>query len=494
MEAKQLVLLGIIATGAAAGCGSQAGSEDGKSSGGSSGATAGSAGLNAGTPGTGGSVPGGGGTGGSGMSGASGTGGAAGAPSTCVTATSEISSAIATVGIVTFSSSLAGIDRAHIDFGLDTTYGMRAPVDLAEPNYRTLLLGMKQNREYHFRVVVGSGAMECTGPDQTVMTGSLPNILPTLEVININRQALFGGFVMTGQYQSGGGGTPPAYIIDADGDIVWAIRVGTDVTAARQSYDGKYMWVNGTDNQNSGMSPANIHRVTMDGLVDEDLSDEFGIQDHQMTILPDESMIFYGHDQPCPDIKRRFADGRIETIINARTAHGVSGDCHVNFVEYSPDDETLVFSDDFHDNFTKITLTGEVVWVMSGMTNQFTGDGATWERQHGIDILAANRFVYFNNNELANPDGSFAHELLLDLDAMTATRVWSYQAMPPIRNDQLGDVQRLPNGNTVVAYSTKGVLHEVDADGNLLQEILWSSGQVFGYIHKRASLYGPPPR
>ena len=58
----------------------------------------------------------------------------------------------------------------------------------------------------------------------------------------------------------------------------------------------------------------------------------------------------------------------------------------------------------------------------------------------------------------------------------------------------LGDVQRMSNGNTVVAYSTQGVLQEVDAQGTLLQEIVWPLGGAFGYIHKRASLYGPPPR
>jgi hypothetical protein len=90
--------------------------------------------------------------------------------------------------------------------------------------------------------------------------------------------------------------------------------------------------------------------------------------------------------------------------------------------------------------------------------------------------------------------GSQVHELLLDLTAMTATRVWTYTAMPRISNIQLGDVQRMSNGNTVAAYSTQGVLQEVDAQGNLLQEIVWPLGGAFGYIHKRASLYGPPPR
>jgi hypothetical protein len=52
----------------------------------------------------------------------------------------------------------------------------------------------------------------------------------------------------------------------------------------------------------------------------------------------------------------------------------------------------------------------------------------------------------------------------------------------------------VPNGNTVVAYSTRGVVHEVNAMGQLQQEILWPSGGAFGYIQKRPTLYGPPSR
>jgi hypothetical protein len=77
---------------------------------------------------------------------------------------------------------------------------------------------------------------------------------------------------------------------------------------------------------------------------------------------------------------------------------------------------------------------------------------------------------------------------------MTATRVWTYAATPPINNDGLGDVQRLPNGNTVIAYSAQGVVHEVNANKELLQEITWPIGGAFGYIVKRESLYGPSPR
>ena len=74
---------------------------------------------------------------------------------------------------------------------------------------------------------------------------------------------------------------------------------------------------------------------------------------------------------------------------------------------------------------------------------------------------------------------------------MTATETWSYQALG-LNDNVLGDVQRLPNGNTIVDFSTKGTIQEVDANGKLLQEIKTATN--FGYLQKRATLYGPPPR
>ena len=86
---------------------------------------------------------------------------------------SEVSPHVATVGIVSFASNLAGLTAAEIHFGPSTDYGLVAPVDLEEEGYRTLLLGMTQNRAYHFRVAVSDGRSVCYGEDGTIETGSL---------------------------------------------------------------------------------------------------------------------------------------------------------------------------------------------------------------------------------------------------------------------------------------------------------------------------------
>ena len=87
---------------------------------------------------------------------------------------------IKTVGIVTWSTNLAGLTSAKIDFGLDTKYGMTAPVGkpVAGDN-TTLLLGMKPTvsssspRTYHYQITATGTAGDCVSPDYTITTGAL---------------------------------------------------------------------------------------------------------------------------------------------------------------------------------------------------------------------------------------------------------------------------------------------------------------------------------
>jgi len=112
--------------------------------------------------------------------------------------------------------------------------------------------------------------------------------------------------------------------------------------------------------------------------------------------------------------------------------------------------------------------------------------------------------MVFNNNSATSMgtmgsaggdgSGSIAMEFTMDLSAKKLTRAWQYKANPGIDNNVMGDLQRLPNGNTVVGFSTSGILHEVDSKGTLLQSLEWQKLTQFGYIEKRATLYGPPPR
>jgi hypothetical protein len=464
--------------------------------------TTGQAGMGGSASGTAGAA----GTGPAGTTGMSGrgggpagnTGGGGSAMASCTfTPTAMTSTRIPTVGIVTFTTTLASPTTAFIDFGPTTSYGMTAPVDLAAASYRTLLLGMKANRMYNYRIRATNSSGTCMSGNYTLMTGALANGLMTVTRNPTTATGTFGGFFVSGQYATNAGGTgSPAYILDADGDYVWWYAVqGQNVTGARMSYDGKHMWINSA---NVPPGTASVHRVSMDGMTDENLSSQFTGQNHQLTILPDETVAFYAYGSGnCDDIKERAPNGTVKTIVSARTAAGITGACHCNTIQYSPMDDTLVFSELDNETIVKVRRNGQVVWVMNGPGDDFGGDG--WlGGNHGIHILAVDRLLIFNNNSMSNGGtgdgtGSIAAEYTLNLSNMTATRSWFHKASSPrVQNDIMGDVQRLPNGNTLIGYSTRSTMQEVSASGQILQT--WNFGTTFGYIEKRASLYGPPPK
>jgi len=405
---------------------------------------------------------------------------------------SETSTEIPTVGIVTWSVD-GSVNSASIDFGLDTSYGMTAPVDLAEPNYRTLLLGMKPSQTYHFRVTATTSSGNCSSEDFTIQTGARSNTLKQVTVSTPNPSAASGGFLVTSEWQAG-----PAFIVDADGEYVWwynpsdhVTMADPSVTRARMSYDGKYMWIINNNNMQSGQ--AQIVRVTMDGLQVESFSEIDHTHDATITsderlFLPEFSAMMGGG---CGGIYERSPNGSVRAVVDNVGPLVGGTDCHVNSIHYNADDDSITFSELTQGAYVKVSSQGQHIWTLGGPNNDFTGDGATWSgRNHGHHVLAPDRLLIFDNGQFGQ--SSIAYEIQLDLNNMTATRVWQYDSGNT--SNVLGDVQRLPNGNTLVSYCDSGVIHEVDANGNLLKEYGWAIGGALGYVNLRETLYGPPPK
>jgi hypothetical protein len=454
---------------------------------------------------------GGGGGGGGGI----GSGGSTGTGSCTFTQSAKLGSKIKTVGIITWKTDLAGLKSAKIDFGLDTNYGMTAPVDnpVAGDN-TTLLLGMKPTvsssspRVYHYRITATGTDGDCVSPDYTITTGALMSGLPKATVTNKSTASpLFGGFILMGNSNSASAGGP-AYIIDKDGDIVWAIAVTPDAVGVRMSADGKYVWINCVNlivgASNGSMGTACVHRVSIDGEKDEDLSSKFKGMTHQLSVMPDDTISYYAYSttSDCFDIKEyNPSTGATRTIVNSQAAFNTTS-CHLTNIQYLKEEDSLYVSDLYSESVIKIKHSdGSLIWRMNGKTP--TISGVTWAGgNHGLHVLGPDHLLIFNNNSRQSyggpadgtGDGSIALEVQVDTAAKTAKKLWSYKANPGVQVDILGDLQRLPNGNTIVGYATKGVLHEVDKNGTLLQEWMWPAGSAFGYLEKRASLYGPPPK
>jgi hypothetical protein len=483
-------------TGGASGSGAGGSGTGGAGQGGAGGSPSGGAGAIAGSgpagsggaanPGGSGGSAGAGGTpgGGAGAGGSAGSsaGSGGGTPVSCtITATSSLSTAIPTVGIVTWSTDLAGLTDARIEFGLTTAYGMTAPVNLTRMSYRTLLLGMKPSREYHYRVVARAGQNECTGTDGALMTGALSN-LPTINRVTNDATALAGGFLIGSLSQMGN-----AFILDGDGDFVWWTTIAT-ASRVHLSADSQYMWSLATNQ--SGGAPQ-VRRVSMDGMGGVEMHDEFGDAHHDIVVLPDDSVGFlqYYMDGRRDRVMERAPDGTVRQIIDIPMAHGGTTTNHSNSIQYYAPDDSYTVSDLFQNCYVKFSRQGQVAWVLGGETSDFTGLGSTWTREHGHHLVQPNRLVFFNNGEMNS--NAVIREVTLDLTAMTAANTWQYEGGQ--RSNTLGDAQRLWNGNTLATYSNANTIHEVSPTGELVQSLQFMAGTL-GYTTKRQSLYGPTPK
>jgi hypothetical protein len=422
-----------------------------------------------------------GGTGGD--AGSGGAGGAGGANCTFEVSSTR-SDVIPTVFSVTWSTDLDAIDEAHIDFGRDPSYGMVAPVNLDEPGHRTLLLGMKPGRQYHFRVSASGPSGDCTSDDFVVQTGAAPALPVPTQTIFVPA-AVSGGFLLTEIYSGPYQGY--VFILDGDGDPVWWFNPGfTQPSRARMNPDGKFMWIVRT---NVPSSAGQIVRVAMNGSAPINLASSFPNIEQDFTILPDETIDYLAWDGSCAKLVEW--SGLSHDVLRLNTIWGLDS-CNAAALEYSSEDNTLVVSDVTHSALIKVTRTGQVVWVLGGGTmNDFTGDGAVWTTQFNFQMLGKDRILLFNNGAAA--ESSRAMEIVLDTTAMTAGKVWEYVPSPAIRSQIFGDAQRLPNSNTLVTFSTQGIIHEVDANKNLVRALTFEAGTVLGYVTQRPTLYGPPP-
>ena len=88
-----------------------------------------------------------------------------------------------------------------------------------------------------------------------------------------------------------------------------------DTTCLRMDYSGSPMWF---ARANIPSGTASVHRLTMDGLTDEDFSGKFAGQHPRLTVLPDQTVAFAAFGaNGCDDIKELSPSGSVRTVVNA---------------------------------------------------------------------------------------------------------------------------------------------------------------------------------
>jgi len=218
-------------------------------------------------------------------------------------------------------------------------------------------------------------------------------------------------------------------------------------------------------------------RVSMDGLDEQTYPNALG--SHDIAALSGETMVFveYG-ETDCDSVFDIDPSGTTHEIFESQ---GIVGSkCHGNAIRYSAKENILTYSDRYED-LIAMTLDGQILWRLAELV---PGGNASWGgAQHGHQLLDSSLLIF------ANDGMSISESAAIEFD-LAGNELRRFHS--GLRSGIMGDVQRLPGGNTWVTYSTRGKIQEYDESGNVVFEVD-AGGDVIGYSMWRDSLYGPPP-
>ncbi len=367
--------------------------------------------------------------------------------------------------------------------------GGEAPVNLSNVNYRTLLLGLKQARDYRFHIEATLDNSTCVSPRYTLpRTGSYAE-LPAISVSVARASKREPGFIVTSSGMSRPSG---AFIIDADGEIVWYFAAPSSPTRALMDYEGEHMWMLALNLLNSG---GEMRYVSMDGKVVQLNVPGLETAHHDFTIMPGGKVAALGWSEPGIDPESELLvwspDGSVTRPFKIGSNLLRSDSFHANAIHYIENDDSFTISDLNPNAMVKVSAQGTPEWQLGGSCEDApSGDRCspgTWEISHGHHLLEDGTFVFFNNTNTEK-----SHVLQFQLESNTDTFLATQQKdyVGTAYTSNLGDVQRLPGGNTLVTYSAQGKIVELDS--------AWNEVQTFsvriGYTSFRPSLYGHPPR
>jgi Arylsulfotransferase (ASST) len=457
-------------------------------------------------PGGGGNAAvGGGGAIGGAPSATGGAGGAIGCSFSLIT--NGVSSMMPTVGVVEWSTTLSNPKSAQIVYTLNDADpsvlnpGGTAPVDPTRPNYRTLLLGLKQSSDYTFHIeATDANGVVCRSSDYALPTTGVLTGAPSLSRTASNPSAQAKGFIVTSSGVTYG---DYAIIVDADGAVVWYAASPIQCTRARMDYEGVNLWMVGANEDNSG---GEMRFVSMDGQTSMTNIAGLAKAHHDFAVLPGKiaAMEWTTTDVDSEsNLVEMNADGSgsptslFEIGSNLYLGSSIPAlaprlTYHSNSILYHLTDDSFTIGDRNPNLYVKVSHTGAILWQFGGSC-----DGApagvsdcvpeSWQVNHGHDLLDDGTLLVFNNNTSGPSD--VREFKLSELDTLSATPVKDF-TWGDLSSPVLGDVQRLPNGNTLIAYSVAGEILEVDPSWAPVQTITGS----YGYVDWRETLYGPPAR
>jgi hypothetical protein len=250
------------------------------------------------------------------------------------------------------------------------------------------------------------------------------------------------------------------YILDDNYNLIDSIRclngIETDIHELRILPNGNYL-ILGFD----------THKVDMSQIVEEGKTSATIVSYVIQEIDKNKNVIFEWKAWDHFDITDSYSDLKQGTI---DVAHGNS--IEVDF------DGNFIVSFRNTQEVTKINrVTGEIMWRLGGKKNQFEffNDTLGFSWQHAARRLPNGNIMLFDNGYRREPAimaFSRALEYKIDEKNKTATLIWQYRNTPDVYSIGLGYSQKLPNGNTFIAWGAAvPAITEVTESGKKVFEL-----------------------
>lgn len=330
-------------------------------------------------------------------------------------------------------------------------------------SWRAVLVGAPEQTVVSWEVV--NGDLSTSGETET---GSAPSWVPDDPVLT--GEPLDGFLVSSVR-------TPDlvlAMVADGQGRAVWWYPMdtyGTDALSSRTRLDpgGDGLWFN-TIKLRSAPADADadlgVTRVSWDGTEVE--YTELPSHHHDFLVRDDGTIAFLSYLEqeggPQLDVLMEQAPGgEPEVLWNSEDVlTGEGQTAFLNTVEY------VAATDEYWVSANALDLLAVLDASTGDTLGTVGGEGATvvvddpFDNQHGFDVLG-DELLLFDNGDAAGGD-SRGVRYTLDWKAGTGTLTWSHHADPPRFSTFLGDALALPDGRSLVNWTTHGLVHVIDGE------------------------------
>jgi hypothetical protein len=230
---------------------------------------------------------------------------------------------------------------------------------------------------------------------------------------------------------------------------------------------------------------------------------------HDFTVLPGNviaTMAWVGSGaDPESELLERSPDGTVRSAFRIGSnlyrggpseTGGSETSYHSNSILYQEFDDSYTIGDRNPNLFVKVSRSGTLEWQFGGNCSGAPAPKCatgSWEVNHGHHLLEDGTFVLFSNGPFRSTTPSRGYEFKLTTSGatMTAMEVKSYASAGNEHSDSLGDIQRLPNGNTLITFSNTGTIQELSTSWTVVQTL---KASTLGYSEWRQTMYGPPAR